>query len=159
MKRIERVTVAPNEVLIQWHGAERIGLTVPWSLTPTRRQRRIVSPSDDAVARDGAMPQRPIRVEARAAFAQSTADAHRWLDELVSDPTRSTLSIAKRESRSERSVRMTLTLALLSPDLIRAAIEGALPRGFGIKRLIELPPAWAEQWRAIWLRRPVEDRG
>jgi site-specific DNA recombinase len=41
---------------------------------------------------------------------------------------------------------MTLSLAFLSPDLIKAAIEGCLPPSFGLIRLIDLPIAWADQW-------------
>lgn len=36
-----------------------------------------------------------------------------------------------------------------------AAIEGRLPRGFGVKRLIDLPVAWAEQWAALGLKAQV----
>jgi hypothetical protein len=40
---------------------------------------------------------------------------------------------------------MTLSLAFLAPDLVKAAIEGRLPRGFGLKRLVDLPMAWPAQ--------------
>jgi hypothetical protein len=42
--------------------------------------------------------------------------------------------IAAREGKSERSIRMTLSLAFIAPPLVVAAIEGRLPRGFGAKR-------------------------
>jgi hypothetical protein len=44
-------------------------------------------------------------------------------------------SIASREDKSERSIRMTLSLAFLAPEIVKAAVEGRLPRGFGLKRL------------------------
>ncbi len=45
------------------------------------------------------------------------------------------VSLAIREGKSERSIRMTLSLAFMSPALAEAAMEGRLPRGFCIKRL------------------------
>src|SRR6202011_2741014 len=64
-------------------------------------------------------------------------------------------SIAARESKSERSIRMTLSLAFLSPDLVKSAIDGRLPRGFGLTRLIDLPIAWSDQWAALGLTAPA----
>jgi hypothetical protein len=53
-------------------------------------------------------------------------------------------SIASREGKSERSIRMTLSLAFLAPEIVKAAVEGRLPRGFGLKRLVDLPMAWPD---------------
>jgi site-specific DNA recombinase len=47
---------------------------------------------------------------------------------------------------------MTLSLSFLSPALVKAAIEGRLPRGFGVKRLMDLPIAWSDQWSALGLK-------
>ena len=44
-------------------------------------------------------------------------DAHRWLDELLVDPTQTIELLAIREGKSERSIRMTLSLAFMSPAL------------------------------------------
>ena len=84
--------------------------------------------------------------------------AHRRLDELLRHPTSSLVSIAQREVKSERSIRQSLSLAFLDPSLAKAAIEGSLPRGFGVKRLIDLPMLWSEQWAALGLRAPASDR-
>jgi site-specific DNA recombinase len=62
--------------------------------------------------------------------------------------------IASREGKSERSIGMTLSIAFLATDIVKAAIEGRLPRGFGLTRLIDLPIAWSEQWEALGLRAP-----
>jgi hypothetical protein len=40
---------------------------------------------------------------------------------------------------------MTISLAFLAPDLVRAAIEGRLPRGIGIARLRDAPAEWSRQ--------------
>jgi hypothetical protein len=40
--------------------------------------------------------------------------------------------------------------------VVKAAIDGRLPRGFGVKRLMDLPMAWPDQWSALGLRAPAE---
>ncbi len=60
-------------------------------------------------------------------------------------------AIARRESISERSARMTLSLAFLAPDIVEAAADGTLPRGFGRSRLTDLPISWAEQREQLGL--------
>ena len=40
---------------------------------------------------------------------------------------------------------MTLSLAFLSPALVKSAIEGTLPDGVGITQFIELPLDWNDQ--------------
>jgi site-specific DNA recombinase len=86
-------------------------------------------------------------------------DAYRWLNELLSDPAISIASLSNRERKSERSIRMTLSLAFLAPHLVKAAIDGNLPRGFNTSRLVDLPMLWAEQWSALGLQPPAKDRG
>jgi site-specific DNA recombinase len=80
----------------------------------------------------------------------------RWLDDLVMDPNQTIELIAARKGKSERSIRMTLSLAFIAPPIVVAAIEGRLPRGFGAKRLMDLPMVWSHQWTAlglkVWLR-------
>lgn len=50
---------------------------------------------------------------------------------------------------------MILALAFLAPDIVKAAAEGRLPRGYGLKRLVDLPMAWPNQWRALGLQAPA----
>ena len=64
--------------------------------------------------------------------------------------------IAVREKKTERSIRLTMSLAFLSPALVKAAIDGRLPRGFGVKRLMDLPMAWSDQWSALGLTTPAQ---
>jgi hypothetical protein len=47
--------------------------------------------------------------------------------------------IALRERCSLRHVNMTISLAFLTPKLVRAAVEGRLPRGVNIARLRDAP--------------------
>ena len=59
----------------------------------------------------------------------SIARGRRWLDELTSDATASAEIIAAREGCSVRKVNMTISLAFLAPDLVKAAVKGsASPR-------------------------------
>ena len=46
---------------------------------------------------------------------------------------------------------MTISLAFLAPDLVKAAIEGRLPRGIGMTRLSDLPAEWTLQRQALGL--------
>ena len=71
-------------------------------------------------------------------------------------PNQTIESLAVREGKSERSIRMTLSLAFMSPVLAEAAMEGRLPRGFCVKRLTDLPMLWSEQWRAVGLQQPIQ---
>jgi hypothetical protein len=125
-------------------------LTVPWTPPSPYRKREIIQGVADA--RTNA---RPIRANARAILIDALRDAHRWVDELLSDPRQTLVSLASREVRSERSIRMTLSLAFLAPDIVKASVEGRLPRGYGIKRLVDLPMAWPDQWRALGLQGPA----
>jgi hypothetical protein len=50
---------------------------------------------------------------------------------------------------------MTLSLAFLDPAIVKAAVEGRLPRGYGVSRLADLPIAFADQWSALGLHRPA----
>ena len=98
----------------------------------------------------------PMRTEARAVLTDVLRDAHHWLDELSTGPHLTIESLAAREGKTERWIRRTLSLAFLCPALVKAAIDGRLPRGFGVKRLMDLPMAWPDQWSALGLRAPAE---
>ncbi len=93
---------------------------------------------------------------ARAILIEALGDAHRWLGELLCDSRLTLESLASREDKSERSIRMTLSLAFLAPEIVKAAVEGRLPRGSGLKRLVDLPMAWPHQWRTLELQTPAQ---
>jgi hypothetical protein len=44
-----------------------------------------------------------------------------------------------------------VSLAFLAPDIVKAAVAGTLPRGFGVSRLIDPPAGWIEQRKALGL--------
>jgi len=46
---------------------------------------------------------------------------------------------------------MTISLAFLALSLVKAAMEGRLPRGIGIERLRDLPTEWSRQFESLGL--------
>jgi len=95
-----------------------------------------------------------MRSENRALLIASIANGRRWLSELMTKPAINAEAIARREDCSVRKVNMTISLAFLAPDLVKAAIEGRLPYGMGVTRLCELPPEWSRQYRVLGLAPP-----
>ena len=65
--------------------------------------------------------------------------------------TATSQTIAKREGCSVRKVNMTVSLAFLAPDLVKVAIDGRLPHGMGVFRLIDLPAEWSRQHHVLGL--------
>jgi threonine/homoserine/homoserine lactone efflux protein len=49
------------------------------------------------------------------------------------------------------AVEMTISLAFLAPKLVRAAVQGRLPRGINIERLRDAPAEWSQQFEALGL--------
>jgi hypothetical protein len=47
---------------------------------------------------------------------------------------------------------MTVSLAFLAPDLVKAAVEGRLPRGIGVERLRDQPAESSRQFEALGLK-------
>ena len=152
---IERVTIGAAKIEIRLSDVFAVGgqdrtLTLP-RVPPAPHQRRAIIQGEG----EARAPLRPMRVRARAVFAEFLSNAHRWLDELIVDPHQTIEVIAAREHKSERSIRMTLSLAFVAPPIIAAAVEGRLPRGFGSKRLMDLPMVWSHQWTALGLKAPA----
>ena len=152
---IDRVTIGRTAIQVQLSEAAEAEagartLTLPWTPPSPYRKREIIQGVADAKT-----SARPMRANARAILIDALGDAHRWLDELLSDPRQTLESLALREGKTDRSIRMTLSLAFLAPDIVKAAVEGRLPRGYGLKRLVDLPMAWPDQWRALGLEAPA----
>jgi site-specific DNA recombinase len=127
----------------------RIRIEVPWRKTPMTRRREILVPE-----RTASQTIRPIRSENRALLVASIARGRRWLNELLADVNTNAEHIAAREGCSVRKVNMTISLAFLAPNLVKAAIEGRLPHGMGVTRLCELPAEWSRQYRMLGLTAP-----
>jgi site-specific DNA recombinase len=152
---LARVEVQPKGLIIhlvqhlspdQQTDEDETTLRVPWQKTPSKRRREILlpagTPTHDA---------RPIRSESRALLVASIARGRRWLAELLADASANAESIARRERCSIRKINMTISLAFLAPGLVKAAIEGQLPRGMGVARLADLPAEWCRQYQTLGL--------
>ena len=113
-------------------------ITVRWVHKPVKRRREVIP----ANAPNG---HRPIRSETRARLIEGIAKGRQWVDELVSATGISTMDLAKREGCTERSVRMYISLAFLSPELVRSAVNGTLSDNTGVAQLIDPSPLWAKQ--------------
>lgn len=154
-EHVARVEIHPQQVVIELAQREKTGraapradhtLRIPWHKTALKRHREILVPSDVS-----ARSARPIRSETRATLVTSIARGRLWLNELMSDATATTEAIAKREGCSIRKINMTISLAFLAPNLVKAAIEGKLPHGMGVSRLIDLPAEWSRQHHVLGL--------
>ena len=76
---------------------------------------------------------------------------------MLSGSVKSIAEIADREGCSQRKVNMTQSLAFVAPEIVKAAIDGRLPRGVEISRLCDLPASWREQFRQLEIAAPPAD--
>ena len=156
---IIRVEVQPDQLIIELADGgveagsqqkrDRQTIKIPWQKKSSTRRREILLPENVT-----SEVCRPIRSESRALLVAAIARGRRWLDELIKNPTATVQTIADCAGCSPRKVNMTISLAFLAPDLVKAAIEGRLPHGMGLTRLCELPPEWPRQYRVLGLPVP-----
>ena len=151
---LDRVIIRRGAIELIWRDHESdespSSLRIPWTPQAKIRKREIIAPAD------AARKSQPIRNDERLRLMRSVAEARQWIDDLIEGLVSDTAALAIREGRSERSIRMTLSLAFLDPRLIKAAAEGRLPRGYGCSRLTDLPIAFGDQWRALGLPIPSQ---
>jgi site-specific DNA recombinase len=155
---VARVEVRPQQLMIRLRKPKpgqavgrrlprRRDFEIPWAKPPTKKRREILLPASSP--KDQRL--RPIRADARARVIAAIARGRLWLDELITSASASTEQISAREHCSVRKVNMVISLAFLAPDLVKAAIEGRLPRGIGVTRLSDLPAEWLLQRHALGL--------
>jgi hypothetical protein len=97
-------------------------LTTEWIKPSSTRRREVLQPesSEGPAHRMAAGEQkRPLR---------AIATARLWLDGLAAGVVPDLATLALREDKSERWVRMTLLVGFLDPALIKAAAQGQLHR-------------------------------
>ena len=124
-------------------------LLIPWCKPPSRKFREILLPP--SVSRQNV---RPIKAERRTALLKAIARGRSWLDEIVSGASQGAEQIAARHKCSVRHVNMTISLAFIAPALVKAAIEGRLPRGIGVAALRDAPAEWSRQFERLGLPQP-----
>jgi site-specific DNA recombinase len=121
-------------------------LTIRWQKPPSKRSRRILLPHNASRS-----DVRPEQFERRARLVSAIARGRRWLDDVVSGRVTTVAELCAREKFSVRQVNMTISLAFLAPNLVKAAVEGRLPRGIGVERLRDPPTEWSRQFEALGL--------
>jgi site-specific DNA recombinase len=130
----------------QHDGVSPAILIIPWTKPPAKRRRDIIAPEQGHKAAN-----RPIRADYRARLVAAIARGRLWLSQIETGAVSSVTEIALREDCSPRHVNMTISLAFLAPSLVKAAVEGRLPRGIGLARLIDAPAEWDQQYRMLGL--------
>jgi site-specific DNA recombinase len=121
-------------------------LTIPWQKPPSKKSRQILLPHN--ASRSDA---RPEQFERRARLVSAIARGRRWLDDVVLGRVTTIAELCSREKCSTRQINMTISLAFLAPNLVKAAVEGRLPRGIGVERLRDPPTEWSRQFAALGL--------
>jgi site-specific DNA recombinase len=151
---VRRIEVRRSEIAVSLLNEEQLAavencnlhvLTVPWSKTPHRRHREVLVPERSPPAQ-----VLPIRSDTRMKLVTAIARGRLWLSEIEAGIA--TLDdIATREACSKRHVNMTISLAFLAPNLVKAAVDGRLPHGIGVARLFDAPVAWSPQHQMLGL--------
>jgi site-specific DNA recombinase len=121
-------------------------LTIAWQKPPSKKSRRILLPHNASRS-----DTRPEQFERRARLVSAIAKGRRWLDDVVSGRITTVQEICVRENCSVRQVNMNISLAFLAPNLVKAAVEGRLPRGISVERLRDPPAEWSRQFEALGL--------
>ena len=121
-------------------------LSISWQKPPSKRARKILLPH--GTPRDNL---RPERAERRARLVKAIARGRRWLIEIIAGSVTDAGQLAKRERCTLRQVNLTLSLAFLAPQLVKAAVEGRLPRGINIERLRDPHAEWGRQFEELGL--------
>ena len=154
-EQVARIDVHKDRLVIRFksagteeesHSTDGQLLSIVWQKPPSRKSRQILIPL--GVLRNEV---RPTRIERRARLVSAIARGCRWLDEIVSGSATNIEQIATRQKCSVRQINMTISLAFLAPALVKAAVEGRLPRGIGVERLRDTPAEWSRQFEALGL--------
>jgi site-specific DNA recombinase len=120
--------------------------SIPWQKPPSKKSRQILLPHNASRS-----DVRPEQFERRARLVSAIARGRRWLDDVVSGRVTTVAELCAREKCSVRQVNMAISLAFLAPNLVKAAVEGCLPRGIGVERLRDPPTEWSRQFDALGL--------
>jgi site-specific DNA recombinase len=140
------IGLKPDDADEACESPDNLSLTIPWQKPPSKRSRQILLPHNKFRS-----DVRPEQFERRARLVSAIARGRRWLDDVISGRVTNVTEICAREKCSVRQVNMTISLAFLAPNLVKAAIEGRLPRGIGVERLRDPPTEWSRQFEALGL--------
>src|SRR6478672_4000096 len=156
-RHVERVTLTPNHVELRLrqiveaahdtadnssaHPIARVTpIAVPWT-----------SPIPPAVKGIVHVPAHntPMKPSRREALLTAIAKARKWVDDVMHGHA-SLAAIARREGMVERHLRLLLPLALVSPRIVSALLDGTAPADLTVATLArKLPYSWTEQERRV----------
>jgi hypothetical protein len=159
---LRRENVAPDDV------SDRDLIALQVSKVMIRRDRIEVeiasAEGEDAVASKLAIPfapalapqkgvtrepveNRPIYdAVARENLLNAIGRASRWVEAVRLGEAKSFAEIAAQEGLGERHVRWLTPLAFVSPNVVRAILDGSAPMGLTVAKLAKaLPDCWVEQ--------------
>ncbi|MGI9425342.1 MAG: recombinase family protein, partial [Hyphomicrobiaceae bacterium] len=145
---IDRVVLSATNISIELSQndseADSETIRIPW--TPPRQTRHREMPCSEHESSKRSEPaRRSMKGEMRARIILAIARARLWLNQLLREEIEGIEALADREGRSERSIRMTLSLAFLAPDIVRAAVDGTLPPAPSLTEISNPPMDWADQ--------------
>jgi hypothetical protein len=78
-------------------------------------------------------------------LALAMALGHRWMDLLRRGRFRSVAALSDVVGMDPSQIRRHLSLACLSPRLVRTILDGNEPNGMSLEKLKEIPVRWEEQ--------------
>jgi hypothetical protein len=156
-RHVERVTLRSHELEIVLRGDAvcddadalfadaPLRLSIPFVPNLPRRKGIAHAPADN---------RQTIDPETRNALLRAIARSRGWLDSILSGRAASFDEIAAAENLVERHVRFLTPLAFLSPRIINAIADGAVPIGLTVSTLARaLPHKWIDQEQLLGLGR------
>ncbi|MGE0665789.1 MAG: recombinase family protein [Sphingomonadales bacterium] len=120
-------------------GGQIVTLTTPLQLKRRGVEARLVIADTAQTAPDKAL-------------MEVIAQAHCWMQQLVSGKAKTIRDIASRDAVDESDVSRFLPLAFLAPDIVEAILAGKQPSDLTaekLKRIRSLPHAWDDQRRLL----------
>ena len=117
----------------------RLIVHIPMSFKKRGGRKEIVLPPGHSLDDDQAGPSinKPLAI--------AVALGHRWLDLLAEDQFHSVGELADVVGMDPSQLRRHLSLACLSPRLVRAILDGKEPNGMSVEKLKEISIRWDEQ--------------
>ena len=152
--RIDRIVIQSDQIAITFHGSELKANIQDAGIVPNRSTELTIPFAPKLPPRKGIahapLDQETIDSETRETLLKAIARSRGWMETILSDQTASFDEIASSEGLAERHVRRLAVLAFLSPKVVQAIADGAVPSGVTVSSLTQaLPRAWADQERLL----------
>jgi hypothetical protein len=152
--RIERIVLLSDRIAVTFREPELQADLSDSEIAPNKLPELMIPFVPKLAPRKGIahapMDQETIDSETRETLLKAIARSRGWMETILSDQTASFDEIASSEGLAERHVRRLAVLAFLSPKVVQAIADGAVPSGVTVSSLTQaLPRAWADQERLL----------